>query len=360
MSFAFTPSSPITDGQPVPASWFNFVRAALPDTIDTVAGGEYATAAGETIHFAAGGGDWVMDAPFEFSDGFIPASGVLDVDGTIATHTGGIIYIGGSSDLIINGRGTVDPSGVFTIQGSLEVGGTTGPRTLTIGTTAGSGGIHIDGAKAGFAYMDGGADFTLSDVGTSIVLEDDTKIIVGGSSGHSAMVEVDNWGHIELKSGASLIQKSGSAAQFDAGSTLTLEGIVHCDATQPAATASPGANRLHSTGLCKFWASIVTDGAGGVALSDADSGYNAKISTTAIAGSAGQYIDVTFVTNMVGEYAINITIGDTTGAVWTPGVVSQTASGFRLTAKSATVSPAYVDFVANTPLTVMIHVDGRQ
>lgn len=316
MSFALTPSSPITDGQPVTAAWFNFVRAALPDTIDTVAGGEYATAAGHTIHFAAGGGDWVMDAPFELTDGDIPAGGVLDVEGTIATHTGGLIYVGSGSDLTVNGRGTVDPSGVFTIQGSLEVGGTTGPRTLTIGTTAGSGGLHIDGAKAGFGYMDGGADFSLRDAGTSIVLEDDTKIIVGGTSGHSAKVQVNNWGHIELQSGASLILESGSAVQFDAGSTLTLS-------SQPSKTTAPGQNQAHALSLARAWGRVTTNGSGGITLDD---GYN--ISAQAIVGS-NLLVQVTFATDMANANYVVVFSGNTpAGGGYLPSAVSQGTTGF--------------------------------
>jgi hypothetical protein len=83
--------------------------------------------------------------------------------------------------------------------------------------------------------------------------------------------DVDMGGSLDV--GTSITGASLTTTGALSGSSLALTG------TQPASTANPGANTLHSTNIAKAWAYAQTNGSGGVAVND---GFN--IASVAVTG----------------------------------------------------------------------------
>jgi hypothetical protein len=122
MSFALTPASPFVDAvSVVPASWFNFVRNALPDTVDGAGGGTYNLLPAHTLDFPAGGGNISIEAPFSVTDGNIPVGGVLAVDGIVNIDSGAWIDVLSGGLIKLESGGTIEAKSGGVIK--LDAGG---------------------------------------------------------------------------------------------------------------------------------------------------------------------------------------------------------------------------------------------
>jgi hypothetical protein len=239
--FALTPAAPFTDFiSVIPASWLNFVRVALPDTLDAVAGGVYNLMPGHTVDFPPGGGNWVIDAPLSFSDASIPVGGHLIANGFITCNgaftTNGVASLQGTRNLLA--------APTYVNNGA----------TLKVGdATYGVGHLVVDGAGGGDMRLQAGADFVVTGSGTSI----------------------------QFQSAAVLSMASGTTANLsstvNASGPVNLAGLVRYTGTEPAATADPGGdNAIFGANVAKAWASITTNGAGGVSI---DGGYGVASAT---------------------------------------------------------------------------------
>jgi hypothetical protein len=249
--FALTPAAPFTDFiSVIPASWLNFVRVALPDTLDAVAGGVYNLMPGHTVDFPPGGGNWVIDAPLSFSDASIPVGGHLIANGFITCNgaftTNGVASLQGTRNLLA--------APTYVNNGA----------TLKVGdATYGVGHLVVDGAGGGDMRLQAGADFVVTGSGTSIQFQ--SAAVLSMASGTTANL----------------------SATVNASGPVNLAGLVRYTGTEPAATADPGGdNAIFGANVAKAWASITTDGVGGITLDD---GYN--IQGVAFVGGA---IEITF------------------------------------------------------------------
>jgi hypothetical protein len=137
-------------------------------------------------------------------------------------------------------------------------------RTTNIGDPAGTTGVH------------------------HVVVNPDSDITIGGSFGHPGQIIVNQFGQIEVKSGAILKTDSGSSSIFAGAVEVT---------NSPAATADPGNdNMLTGPNIEKCWGRITTDGSGGLTLVD---GYN----VSGITFNGTNAITVTFARAVLSGYA---------------------------------------------------------
>lgn len=219
MSFGLNPASAFTDNVTlVDATWLNFVRAALPDCLDAVAGGTYNILAGHTIDFPAGGGGWTFECNVDLTH-----VGTLDVYTALLIESGATETVAGA--LIVTGTETIALGAAFNIYGT---------ATLEVGAAL--------------------------DVFGAVLVEADGGIALLGTSGHPASLLLEAWSVLTMSSNAALSAGAGTAVTL-AGTNIfsgtnTLSGVT----TQTAAYAKIGNSATTQERTKTFATSQTIDG----------------------------------------------------------------------------------------------------
>lgn len=255
----------------------------LANAIDGRDGGAYAPTA--AIVIGASGGNFVglhvtSHAILDDFEGHVTNTHVLNVDG------GSIICAPGS---------TVAVYGDTYIAENV-----TGSGTLHIG---------LGGLGNGHVIVNAGSDITLN--GTMAVGQDasvtftgatghlallnlraDSITTINGSAGHLAALTLGPFSNMEIDGTASVtgtvsVTTSGTFSVLGGGAmnlsgTLTQQsgGIIALADLAGPTTNPGGAGRLYATNVCKAWATVSTNGTGGVDIVD---GYN--VASVSISGS---------------------------------------------------------------------------
>lgn len=176
----------------------------------------------------------------------------------------------------------------------------------------------------------------------------------------SAGFSVGATGHIDIASGGSVNVASGGALNVASGGTLAVNGNVstplNMTATQPAATADPGANnQVHATNVAKAWARMPVGG-GAVSISD---GYNvASVSLSTMTNS----LSVTFARAMANaNYAVVFGVEDDASVLAYPVINgTKSTSGFDFNLWSITGGGALVTLATASTRKVSFQVFARQ
>ena len=198
------------------------------------------------------------------NDNLPKAPNLVDGDATYNPAVG--VTIGGAG-IFISGTGWRVLSGAQIQNYGASFVGRPGTVGMTLTGGLGAAGVQADGGSGGaggiFTGAGGGAGVTATGQGSGKGV-----IATGGASGV----------------GVYCAGNGGAAALQVANGNAILTG------TPPTSSADPGQDHLlSSANICKAWAMIKTDGAGGVTVLD---GYN--VASVAIAGGSPKYVLVTF------------------------------------------------------------------
>lgn len=242
--FVTSPASPFVDTiTKIPTATLNYWRGQFPNALDAVNGGTYNVQAAHVINFPAGGGYWNIDAQLQASDVNVPSGGVLDLDsGAVENvNSGASIQVKGTNALNFGAiewqqyawaqfdSGSllwVKPGGNFSMQGSQNVAGGSGNRTIYVG---------VDSVGPGHVVVDGTGTATGSDVtvkgGAALTLTDNTTLLTVGNGADMTVTSATSVLRVTSGAGLTVTNTAGSAllqsssTQIDNLDTTTQIGL---------------------------------------------------------------------------------------------------------------------------------------